>query len=282
MVTRILHSFKGQPHQLGPFQVKTYYPEQGKPLPDPFLLFDHFGPFYLDQAPESGLASHPHFGAEIGTYMISGRVSHRDSLGHEGTVTGGGLQWMTVGSGLIHAEKPGPQEGGGMVEGIQFWVNLPAAHKHDKPIYRAYQPEEFPIVTGDGYKVKVVAGSLGDATSPLVTVTPFRFLHVWLEAGKTFVLPNTLGDTLNVYAKTGTATANHVTLSEHTLYRLQTDQTEVRIEAGATAIEVIILTGQPLREPVVFQGPFVLSSAEQYREVIQSYHSGGMGNPEFQ
>lgn len=248
---------------------------------DPFLMLDAFG----TDNPEdyiAGFPDHPHRGFETITYMIAGRMRHRDSAGNEGLLQNGGVQWMTAGRGLIHSELPEQEDG--RMEGFQLWLNLPASHKMIRPWYRDLQKEDIPeFVTSAGVTVRVVAGMSHGVqgavqrtrTEPLILdlhfLRPARFTQELSAHCNAFVVPYRgevrIGD--GVVPERQMAILNNLP---------GTDGIELEANEGA---RVLLIAGTPLNEPIVQHGPFVMTTQEDIVAAIQDYRSGrfaGAGN----
>lgn len=242
---------------------------------DPFLMLDAFG---SDQPDDyiAGFPDHPHRGFETITYMIAGRMLHRDSAGHEGLLENGGVQWMTAGRGVIHSEIPQQEEG--VMEGFQLWLNLPAEAKMCEPWYRDFKAAELPRTTLDnGVEVIVIAGESHGVTGAVQRpVTEPLYLDLHLPAGA--VLEQTVPAEHNafVYVYRGEAdVAGTVVASQRmAILRNEAGQDQVRIEAGAQPARALLIAGRPLNEPIVQYGPFVMNSNEQVHQAIQDYRSG--------
>ena len=240
---------------------------------DPFLMLDEFGSddpgAYI-----GGFPSHPHRGFETVTYMLAGRMRHRDSRGNEGLLEPGSVQWMTAASGLIHSEMPEQEEG--LMRGFQLWVNLPAAEKMGTPHYQDIAPGRLPVVAVPGGTVKVLAGSFDGVSSPVATgATQPLYLDIGLDAGATLEVPLGLGDTAFVYAYEGSAAVGGTTLDESEIGILSPGAT-VRIEAAA-ATRLLLVSGKPLNEPVVKYGPFVMNTPAEIETAFADYRAGRMG-----
>ncbi len=255
----------------------------GPDLPDldPFLLLDEFG---TDRAEDylAGFPDHPHRGFETVTYMLDGRMRHRDNHGNEGLLVPGSVQWMTAGRGLVHSEMPEQEEG--RMRGFQLWVNLPAKDKMSAPRYQEFAPDRIPLARpADGVEVRVVAGEVGSgdggrvrgpidqpATSPL-------YLDVTLAQGVAWehVLPE--GHNAFAYAFEGDAMLGHGDdareLASHELGILGGGDM-LRIEAGAGGARLLLVAGRPLREPVVRHGPFVMNTKQEIMQAFVDFQEG--------
>jgi redox-sensitive bicupin YhaK (pirin superfamily) len=248
---------------------------------DPFLLLDEFG---TDKAEDyiAGFPDHPHRGFETVTYMLDGRMRHRDNHGNEGVLVPGSVQWMTAGRGLVHSEIPEQQEG--RMRGFQLWLNLPARDKMTAPRYQEFGPEKIPTVTASpGVRIKVIAGTAGGVTGPISQpATDPTYLDLSLEVGAQWVQPLHADHAAFLYVfegavKVGTAAAASLVRSQQ--LAVLTEGDEVRIsgaESGADGktARAILVAGQPLREPVAKYGPFVMNTREELQQAFQDYQSG--------
>ena len=241
---------------------------------DPFLMLDCFGSDNPDDY-IAGFPNHPHRGFETVTYMIEGRMLHRDSSGNEGLLENGGVQWMAAGSGLIHSEIP--QQEDGVMRGFQLWLNLAAKDKMTKPWYKDYQSPDLPkYTTNEGVAVTVIAGSSNgvdgavqrDNTEPL-------YLDVHVPAGKSFTTAIPASHNAFIVVYEGKLTVNGATV-EATQLALLTNAPEAD-GIALTATEdcrVIIVAGKPLNEPIVQHGPFVMNSREEILEAFNDFQAG--------
>lgn len=241
---------------------------------DPFLMLDIF----RSEDPRdylAGFPDHPHRGFETVTYMIAGRMRHRDSAGHEGLLESGGIQWMTAGRGIIHSEMP-EQEDGAM-EGFQLWLNLPAAAKMAAPWYRDFQSGEIPqFVTPEGVTVRVIAGdSHGVAGAVRRPATEPLYLDLHFSAGGRFSqpLPASHNAFVVVYRGAIEIGANSVAEEQMAILGNAADAQGVTIEAAGPA-RALLIAGQPLNEPIVQHGPFVMNSHDEIVAAIRDYQAG--------
>ena len=243
---------------------------------DPFLLLDEFG---TDNPGDyiAGFPSHPHRGFETVTYMLDGRMRHKDNHGHEGVLVPGAVQWMTAGRGIVHSEMPEQQAG--RMRGFQLWLNLPATAKMTVPAYQEFGPEQIPVVSPTpGVRVKVIAGQVGAVTGPVVQpATDPTYLDIELDANAGFVHELPPGHSAFVYVFEGELSAGSgataARLPQHTLAVLG-DGARVTLHSAAAAGRAILVAGRPLREPVARYGPFVMNTQEQLRQAFADYQSG--------
>ncbi|ODS98461.1 MAG: hypothetical protein ABS56_04530 [Lautropia sp. SCN 69-89] len=240
---------------------------------DPFLMLDAF----RNENPDDyigGFPDHPHRGFETVTYMIAGRMRHRDSAGNEGLLGPGGAQWMTAGSGLIHSELPEQEEG--LMEGFQLWLNLPAARKMVAPSYRDIPSQAIPeFDAGGGVRVRVIAGEShgvgGAVTRP---DTEPLLIDVHLPAGARFTQSLPAGHNAFTYTYRGRVRVSGTEVPDRRMAILANDGREsVAIEAIDDS-RVLIVAGRPLNEPIAQYGPFVMNTAEQIRQTLDDYRRG--------
>jgi redox-sensitive bicupin YhaK (pirin superfamily) len=244
---------------------------------DPFLMLDAFGSDKPDDY-IAGFPDHPHRGFETVTYMIAGRMLHRDSAGHEGLLENGGVQWMTAGRGVIHSEIP--QQEHGVMEGFQLWLNLPGRDKMNPPWYRDFKADELPkFVTPEGASVTVIAGAshgIGgavtrDATAPL-------YLDIHLPAGVRFEQALPASHNAFVYVYRGSVRVGDTAVPEQRMALLANDAQAdgVVIEASADA-KLLLIAGQPLKEPIAQYGPFVMNTQQEIYQALSDFRDGHLG-----
>jgi hypothetical protein len=241
---------------------------------DPFLMLDAFG---TDNPQDyiGGFPDHPHRGFETVTYMIAGRMRHRDSAGHEGLLSNGGVQWMTAGRGVVHSELPEQEHG--RMEGFQLWLNLPAKDKMRAPWYRDIQSAEIPeFTTPGGVKVRVIAGaSHGVQGAMQREVTEPLYLDLEIPAGASFAqaLPATHNAFIYVYR--GGVTIGDTSVSSQRMAILRNDEGSDGVVLRAPAASrVLLLAGRPLHEPIAQHGPFVMNTNDEIFAAVQDYQSG--------
>jgi redox-sensitive bicupin YhaK (pirin superfamily) len=241
---------------------------------DPFLMLDAFG---TDNPQDyiGGFPDHPHRGFETVTYMIAGRMRHRDSAGHEGLLSNGGVQWMTAGRGVIHSELPEQEDG--RMEGFQLWLNLPAKDKMRAPWYRDIQSAEIPeFVTPEGVKVRVIAGtSHGVAGAMRREVTEPVYLDLEIPAGAGFAqaLPPSHNAFVYVYRGGLAIGDTHVPVQRMAILRTDAGSDGVVLAAPA-ATRALLIAGRPLGEPIAQYGPFVMNTNDEIFQAVQDYQAG--------
>ncbi|HTX24918.1 MAG TPA: pirin family protein [Steroidobacteraceae bacterium] len=244
---------------------------------DPFLLLDEFGTENPDDY-IAGFPEHPHRGFETVTYMLDGRMRHRDNHGHEGVLGPGGVQWMTAGRGILHSEMPEQQAG--RMRGFQLWINLPARDKMVAPRYQEFGPEKIPVATpAPGVHVKVIAGQVGDVRGPITQpATDPLYLDVELAPGARFTETVPADYAAFVYVFEGSVTvgtgASQRALRTHELAVLSAgDRVQLEGAAGASS-RAILVAGKPLGEPVAKYGPFVMNTREELARAFEDLQSG--------
>jgi quercetin 2,3-dioxygenase len=241
---------------------------------DPFLMLDAFGSDDPDDY-IAGFPDHPHRGFETVTYMIAGRMLHRDSAGHEGLLENGGVQWMTAGRGVIHSEIP--QQEDGVMEGFQLWLNLPGRDKMSAPWYRDFKNADLPqFTTPAGVAVTVIAGqSHGVAGAVQREATAPLYLDIHLPAGARFEQPVPVGHNAFVYVYRGEARIDGraVPVQRMALLANGADCDGVVIEAGPDS-RVLLIAGRPLNEPIVQYGPFVMNTKEEIYQALSDMRDG--------
>lgn len=274
----------GSEHWVGDgFPVRNLFPSNGvNDAVNPFLMFDYAGPtsFPPSDRPR-GVEEHPHRGFETVTIAYQGSVDHRDSAGNAGAIGPGDVQWMTAASGVVHEEKHGMDftRAGGAFEMAQLWVNLPAAYKMTAPRYQSIVSADIPVVElGEGAHARVIAGELHTVRGPAQTFTPITLIDLRLRAGAKGALPFPAGQNAAIALLRGAVTLNGVTAlsGEAKLAVLSTEGDEVHVEATQDSL-LLVLAGEPIREPVVSYGPFVMNTQEEIRQAIADYRSGKMG-----
>jgi hypothetical protein len=250
---------------------------------DPFLMLDAFG---SDDAGDyiGGFPDHPHRGFETITYMIAGRMRHRDSTGNEGLLQNGGVQWMTAGRGIIHSELPEQEQG--RMEGFQLWLNLPAADKMTTPGYRDIPTGEIPELRLPGATVRVIAGdSHGVAGAVQKAHTEPLYLDLHLEPGATFEQPLPAGHNAFVYVYRGEleidsgAARTPVPRERMAVLAHGADSDGVRVQAGADGARALLIAGKPLNEPIAQYGPFVMNKQAEIFQAVEDFRAGKFGPP---
>ena len=274
---RVGRKLRGQPTSDGA-GVRLTRVIGGAELPDldPFLLLDEFG---TDRAEDyiAGFPEHPHRGFETVTYMLDGRMRHKDNHGNEGVLVPGSVQWMTAGRGLVHSEMPEQQEG--RMRGFQLWVNLPAREKMTEPKYQEFAPERIvELQPAQGVQLKLIAGAVGDVRGPIVQpATEPVYIDVALRAGADWEYDLPEGHNVFVYVYEG-----GVEIGQGEDAR-QVDAQELAVLSGGQRLKLrdlgrdsrlILVGGRPLREPVARYGPFVMNTKQEVMQAFVDFQEG--------
>lgn len=248
----------------------------------PFLLMDYAGPAEFSPSNHiRGVGQHPHRGFETVTIVYSGEVEHKDSSGGGGLIQPGDVQWMTAASGLIHEEKHGKDfaQKGGAFEMVQLWVNLPKKDKMSKPGYQGIKNNDIPVVeiSDNAGSVRVIAGEYRNAKGPASTFTPMNLWDVRLNAGHTTEFKVPAGQTTAVFVLSGQITLHdEEIIGDAELALLERDGESFTLKA-TTDSKVLILTGEPIDEPIVGYGPFVMNSNAEIKQALLDFEAGKMG-----
>jgi quercetin 2,3-dioxygenase len=263
----------------GGFIVRRPFPSAGFRHADPFLLLDEMGPVEYGPGEAIGAPDHPHRGFETVTYVLEGEMEHEDSAGHRGRLGAGDVQWMTAGRGIVHSEMPSRamRQRGGRMHGFQIWVNLPARDKLTDPRYQEIPGAAIPeAATPDGCAVvHVIAGEALGAKAVIETRTPIGYLHWIFSPGASVDVPVPADHAAYVYVFEGAVRVAGREVKDGQLAILG-DGNRVQLEASERA-QALLLTGVPLREPVVQYGPFVMNTEKEIVQAIEDYQAGRLG-----
>jgi quercetin 2,3-dioxygenase len=240
---------------------------------DPFLLFDHFAFNDPAEGTNPGFPMHPHRGIETVTYMLTGNVRHRDSLGNSGVIGPGSVQWMTSGGGIMHEEMPhrGPE---GSIYGFQLWVNLPAAFKMSPPRYQEVTAAAIPIVEEEKFRARVVAGEVHGVKGPVteIAIKPLYF-EVALAPDTEYIQSVPTGHTVLAYVFEGEAAfADQVVSSVHMVVLGEGDT--VQVKTAGSPVRFMLMAGAPIREPIAPYGPFVMNTREEIQQALADLRAG--------
>ena len=255
---------------------------------DPFVHMDQMGEVEYQPGEPRGTDWHPHRGFETVTYMIDGRFAHQDSHGGGGLITDGATQWMTAGSGILHIETPPAElvESGGVFHGIQLWVNLPRKDKFAAPRYQAIEGNQVKLLSSDdgGALVRIIAGEIDGHQGPGATYSPIALVHTTIELGARLNMPWNREFNALVYVLSGHGTVGPV---DHPIHQGQLavlgpgDRISVAADRGQDSnrptLEVLILGGKPIREPVVHYGPFVMNTKSELIQALDDFNAGKFG-----
>jgi redox-sensitive bicupin YhaK (pirin superfamily) len=270
------------------FQVRRPFPGIDMRLADPFILLDQMGEVEYAPGEAKGAPWHPHRGFETVTYMIDGAIAHHDSTGGGGVIQDGATQWMTAGAGILHDELPTEEllAKGGVFHGIQLWVNLPRELKWTPPRYQEIGAKSVVLLASDdgGSLLRLIAGDLGAFSGPGSTWTPITYAHASIAPGARLSVPwrSDFNALVYVLSGSGSAGAERVPLREGQLAVFGPgDALTVTADAAQSTrspnLEVLLLGGRPINEPIAAYGPFVMNTQEEIYQAIKDYHAGRMG-----
>jgi len=249
---------------------------------DPFLLLDRLGPVTFAPGAAKGFPAHPHRGFETVTYVLAGRIAHRDSFGGSGALGPGDVQWMRAGSGVVHSEMPDDEfrRAGGTLHAVQLWVNLPRDHKMLPPEYRDIPARNIRDIETDARRIRIIAGAAMGAHATIGTTVPITYLHVSIKRGRTIAQPIPAGDTALAYALEGSGLAgpDRRPFGANHLVVFASEGDQLELTAGDGDLEAIVLAARPLGEPVARYGPFVMNTPHEVSQAIDDYRNGKMGS----
>lgn len=279
-IVEIMHAPGG--HWVGDgFPVRSLFSYHGDTKAiSPFLLFDYAGPHFFDpnDASPRGVGQHPHRGFETVTIVYDGEVSHKDSSGGGGTIGTGDVQWMTAAGGIIHEEfhSEAFSKTGGPFRMVQLWVNLPQKDKMSPAKYQAITSDSIPVVTFDGGTARIIAGDWDGTNGPASTFTPINMWDVRLEADTEVALNLPEGHNAMIAVLSGNISFDGQDIGEAEIARLTVDGAGATVKANGKSM-ILVLTGEPIDEPVFGYGPFVMTSENEIREAIDDFNSGRFG-----
>ena len=288
-VSRIINSI--QTTEGEGFIVHRSFPTQTISEFDPFLLLDEIGPLDLSSGEAKGAPDHPHRGFETVTYMLDGRFEHKDSQGHIGKVGSGDVQWMTAGAGVVHSEMPEKEfaRNRGRLHGFQLWVNLPKRDKMMKPHYQEISSSNIPFVNTDDNLVtaKVIAGKALGVNAVIETRIPIMYVHFTFQPGASIVQPvpkeyNTFAYVIGGQGIFGTTNDKQEEeegiRGQMVIFEKDGEQIVIRAPKYAKSpLDILLIGGTPLNEPVARYGPFVMNTKEEVYQAIEDYRNGIMG-----
>jgi len=249
---------------------------------DPFILLHHWGPYEFPPNNDAlSLGAHPHRGFEPVTFIFSGEVWHRDTMGNDSIIKEGGVQWMTAGKGVMHSEMGTDEfhKKGGAFEIIQVWMNLPKKLKMTEPVYQGFQKNNIPIVNQDGAKVKiaVVSGKVENTSGPIKSITGISAYTIYMEANSKASFTTDASKSPMLYMLNGSAIVNGTKVEEgRSAITFNNDGTEITIEAAQPS-KFLFLEGEAIKEPVAQYGPFVMNTKEELHQAFEDFQRGKMG-----
>jgi redox-sensitive bicupin YhaK (pirin superfamily) len=255
---------------------------------DPFLLLDQLGPLVNGPAEAAGAPWHPHRGFETVTYVLDGEISHHDTNGGGGVIAEGDTQWMTAGAGILHDELPTERAYrlGGPAHAVQLWVNLPSSLKFTPPSYQSIHRDKLVLLTNDdgGALLRLIAGTLGTHHGPGATRTPITYLHATITPGAQLVLPWSPDFSAMAYVLSGQGAAGPELrpIADHQLVEFGPGDNIVlraadRTSGDSDSLDVLLLGGLPIREPIAHYGPFVMNTRDEITQAIADYQAGRLG-----
>ena len=249
---------------------------------DPFLLFDHFGPINYQPGGATGVPAHPHCGFEAITYLLGGEIEHRDSWGGNATIKTGDIQWMTTGSGLIHSELVTEKfkKSGGIMQGLQIWVNLPSKYKNVKPWYQHIKKDDIPIIKeSNNVSIKVLVGEIKDVKSSVQTYSPVSILDVNFFESNQISLDISKNQIAMVYVINGELQfiESNTIASKGQMVYFDQSSTEINLNSISSRGSYLLLAGEPLKESIIRHGPFVTNTDEKMQKAMLDYQNGKMG-----
>jgi len=263
--------------------VTRAFPAPGMRELDPFLLFDHFGPIHYEPGGATGVPAHPHCGFEAITYLLGGEVEHKDSWGGKATIEAGDIQWMTTGSGLVHSELVTEKfkKSGGIMQGLQIWVNLPQTKKQVKPWYQHIKKDNIPIFKeNENIEIKVLVGEVRGIKSDVQTYSPVSIFDVSFLAPGKIDLDISSDQVTIVYVIEGElqfSKENKIASKGQMIYFDQSSD-NINLTSISPNGSYLVLAGKPLDEPVVRHGPFIANTEGEMKQAMLDYQNGKMGN----
>ena len=276
----VSHILESSNIDMGSFQVKQPLPTQKVPQISPFLLLHHFGPIKVEPGYDPiDLGPHPHRGFEPVTFLYQGGIRHKDSLGNEGILEAGDIQWMTAGRGIIHSERASDSfmENGGTIEGIQLWVNLPAQDKMTKPKYQEIRKNDIPVIAETKVTHRLISGQWNGQKGIVNTFSPMIIIQTSILSGGKTQIPIPENFNACIYILSGEIILNdNFDYSAGKMIYFTNRGDGIGIE-GLAETEILVLCGEPIEEPLAQYGPFVMNSQTEIMEAMRDYQMGKMG-----
>lgn len=276
----VSHILESSIIDMGSFPVKQPLPTQKVPQISPFLLLHHFGPIKVEPGFDPiDLGPHPHRGFEPVTFLYQGGIRHKDSLGNEGILEAGDIQWMTAGRGIIHSERASDSfmENGGTIEGIQLWVNLPAQDKMTKPKYQEIRKNDIPVIAETKVTHRLISGQWNGQKGIVNTFSPMIIIQTSILSGGKTQIPIHENFNACIYILSGEIILNdNFDYSAGKMIYFTNRGDGIGIE-GLAETEILVLCGEPIEEPLAQYGPFVMNSQTEIMEAMRDYQMGKMG-----
>ncbi|MGI4865107.1 MAG: pirin family protein [Janthinobacterium lividum] len=290
MTKSIIAQVGGTNAKVGKLLVNRLLPSRMLAAVGPFVFLDHVYPTRFEsQVPKAptGEAAHPHRGIATFTYVLSGALEHYDSAGHHGVVAAGGAQWMKAGWGVIHDENPSLdfQATGGVLHALQFWINLPARHKAEAPAYLALHPTAVPevLLPEAAGSLRVLLGALGDTTSPVSTSSPQFMYHLQLNPKATFTLATKAGLDYAAFVPAEPIRVNGEPHGQSELLLFGSEIGAITFtNPSIVPASVLVFGGEPMAEPTVMQGPFVMNSHAEIAKAYEDFFAGEYGQIKYE
>ncbi|MBA3683242.1 MAG: pirin family protein [Bacteroidetes bacterium] len=263
--------------RMGPSIIRQAFPLQGMQQVDPFILLHHFDFTSKPHENKFNVPPHPHRGFSPVTFMFEGEIEHEDSLGNKKVIGDNEVQWINAARGIIHGEKVGKEfsERGGRFHGIQLWINTPKAHKMDAPTYQPITKEEIVLIEKEGVEFRLVSGKYGDKKGPAASDVFTAMLRMKEGSDHTFNFPQT--HNVVFYVLEGELKINdNVFAKQHDLIHFENEEADILLKANSKAT-LLLMAGEPINEPLVTHGPFVMNSETEIMEAMRDYQEGKMG-----
>lgn len=263
--------------RMGPAIIRQAFPLQGMQQVDPFILLHHFDFTSKPHENNFNVPPHPHRGFSPVTFMFEGEIEHEDSLGNKKVIGDNEVQWINAARGIIHGEKAGKEFSakGGRFHGIQLWINTPKAHKMDAPTYQPITKDEIVLIEKEGVEFRLVSGKYNDKKGPAKSDVFTSMLRMKEGSDYTFSFPQT--NNVAFYVLEGELRINDkVFAKQHDLIVFENDAAEILLKANSKA-SLLLMSGEPINEPLVTHGPFVMNTETEIMEAMRDYQQGKMG-----
>jgi redox-sensitive bicupin YhaK (pirin superfamily) len=283
MKKKVNFSTKGGRADIGPISINRMLPNRYARKIGPFVFLDHVAPVIKEVIHKEGMGAHPHRGIATLTYVMQGEDEHFDSIGNRAKIFSGGVQWMKAGTGIIHDGNMNydSQTNSKIIHGFQFWINLPAKNKAEKPEYLAVQANDVPqkeLPNRSGW-IKVILGNYEELSAKIPTYSTQFLYHIHLEAGKQYRTQIDQEIEVAAFLPAHAAVINDDTFDAGELIDFERSGTEIEINNNSTeAIDVLLFGGEEYKEPMVAEGPFVMNTTTEIVQAYDDYHAGKYGN----
>ncbi|MDO9001513.1 MAG: pirin family protein [Bacteroidota bacterium] len=262
---------------MGPIKLRQAFPLQGMQQVSPFILLHHFDFTYKPNENNFNVPPHPHRGFSPITFMYNGSIEHEDSLGNKKVIGDNEVQWINAGRGIVHSEKADKEfiKKGGRSQGIQLWINTPKANKMDPPSYQPITKKEIVLIEKEGVELRLVSGKFLDKKGPAKSEVFTAMLRMKEGSNYSFSFPKT--NNVAFYVLEGDLKVNeNIVAKQHSLIAFENEEAEIKLTASADAI-LLLMAGEPINEPLVTHGPFVMTSETEIMEAMRDYQQGKMG-----